>query len=313
MLDQLSAFIARHRRPLEEALAEYLPVTSLRAASRLNKALDYALFPGGKRLRPMLTLLGAQAAGGAPLESLRAACAIEYVHTSSIILDDLPAMDDADLRRGRAALHLAFGEDLATLAALALLNQAYALLARAASAGGAPDAAGRLVAEAASCIGANGMIGGQVSDLECDGSRDDLNALETRSLKTAALMRLTLSAGALACGASEEDSKALACFGESLGTAYQIQDDLLDRLGDVSLTGKTPGQDARHLRSTFVAELGIEGAHDFSVSLVERGKAAILDRFGETREALLLNSSADFIMGEAGRWRLVPERAGAAK
>lgn len=261
----------------------------------------------------MLTLLGAQVAGGEPLDSLRAACAIEYVHTSSIILDDLPAMDDADLRRGRAALHLVFGEDIATLAALALLNQAYALLARAASASGAPGAAGRLVAEAASCIGANGMIGGQVSDLDSGGSRDDVSALEARSLKTTALMRLTLSAGALACGASEEDSEALACFGESLGSAYQIQDDLLDQLGDISLTGKTPGQDARHLRSTFIAELGVEGAHDFSISLAERGKAAILERFGESREALLLNSSADLIMREAGRWRLAPERTGAAK
>jgi geranylgeranyl pyrophosphate synthase len=246
------------------------------------------------------------------------------LHTSSIILDDLPAMDDADLRRGRAALHLVFGEDLATLAALALLNQAYALLARAASVG-PPGAPARLVSEAALCIGANGMIGGQVSDLqsgrgssfesdfEPEGPRDGMSALQARSLKTTALMRLTLSAGAIACGACEQDAEALAFFGESLGTAYQIQDDLLDELGDVSLTGKTSGQDARHLRSTFVAELGIEGAHDFSLSLIERGKAAILERFGQTREAELLNASADLIMREAGRWRLVAEGASASR
>jgi len=157
------------------------------------------------------------------------------------------------------------------------------------------------------------MIGGQVADLESNASCDDMNALESRSLKTTALMRLTLSAGALACGADEADAEALACFGECLGSAYQIQDDLMDRMGDIALTGKTPGQDARHLRSTFVGGLGIEGAHDLALGLVERGKSSVLDRFGETREALMLNASADFIMREAGQWRLVPEGTGASR
>src|SRR5262245_27721635 len=153
MSDRLTNFITHHHPMIEAALEQSLPLSAQLGAERLNEALLAAVFPGGKRWRPVLSLLGTMAAGGDQQSAIPIACAIEFLHTSSLILDDLPAMDDAKLRRGRAALHLLYGEGLALLAALALLNQAYALLARAGTE--------RLIAESARCIGTDGMIGGQ--------------------------------------------------------------------------------------------------------------------------------------------------------
>jgi geranylgeranyl diphosphate synthase type II len=288
-------FIAHHRPIIDDALAERLPLSSQFGAERLNEALEYAVFPGGKRLRPVLTLLGARVVGGSIEQALSAACAVEFLHTSSLILDDLPAMDDARLRRNRAALHLVYGEAVATLAALALLNRAYALFARPTATAG--SAVARLVVEATRAVGEEGMIGGQAADLGpgVEGGRQ--GALASRSLKTTALMRLTMSAGAIACEACEADISALAEFGEHLGAAYQVRDDLLDELGDSSLTGKTIKQDARHLRRSFVAELGVEGANHMAMGLIEQGKSAITGRFGDRLEARLLVEAADIIAG----------------
>jgi geranylgeranyl diphosphate synthase type II len=297
--EELFNFIDSHRRIIDDALAERLPLSLLRGAERLNRAVEYAVFPGGKRLRPVLTLLGAGVTGGGVEQSIAAACAVEFLHTSSLILDDLPAMDDADLRRSRAALHLVYGEDLATLAALALLNGAYSLFAGAA--GGAGTGGARLVYEATRAVGVNGMIGGQAADLEQRGEGNSVETLASRSQKTVALMRLTMIAGAMACDASEMDLTALAEFGECLGAAYQIRDDLLDELGDSLEAGKTLKQDARHLRRSFVRELGVEGANKMASSLVEQAKSAITVHFGDRREALLLVEAADLIAGGVER------------
>src|SRR6266508_2117167 len=221
MFDRLTNFIAGATPMIEAALEQSLPLSARHGAERLNEALRAAVFPGGKRWRPILTLLGTMTAGGSAQSALPIACAIEFLHTSSLILDDLPAMDDAQLRRGRAALHLIYGEGLAMLASLALLNQAYALLAR--------TGTGRLTAEAARCIGTDGMIGGQAADLDIRASRGNSHALASRQLKTTALARLTIIAGAIASGADERDVAALARYGECLGAAYQICDDLQER------------------------------------------------------------------------------------
>ncbi|HEY8460736.1 MAG TPA: polyprenyl synthetase family protein, partial [Blastocatellia bacterium] len=175
------------------------------------------------------------------------------------------------------------------LAALALLNQAYALLARA--------GACRLIAEAARCIGADGMIGGQAADLEIRASRGDSSALASRQLKTSALARLTLIAGAVAAGADEMDIAALASYGECLGAAYQICDDLLDESGESATIGKNVGQDARHLRSTFTAQFGAEEAQRLALSLLTEGKQALRERFGERRTVDLLIEAADMVIG----------------
>src|SRR5215470_5046204 len=289
MFDRLTNFIAGATPMIEAALEQSLPLGARHGAERLNEALRAAVFPGGKRWRPILTLLVTMTAGGSPQSALPIACAIEFLHTSSLILDDLPAMDDAQLRRGRAALHLIYGEDLALLTALALLNQAYALLA---SAG--PSS---LIAEAARCIGTDGMIGGQAADLDIRASRGNSHALASRQLKTTALARLTISAGAIASGADERDVAALARYGECLGAAYQICDDLLDESAESETIGKNVGQDARHLRSTFTAQFGAEEAQHLALSLLSEGKQAIHERFGECPTASLLIEAADLVIG----------------
>jgi geranylgeranyl diphosphate synthase type II len=181
------------------------------------------------------------------------------------------------------------------LAALALLNQAYALMAR--------TGAGRLIAEAARCIGPDGMIGGQAADLDIRASRGDSQALASRQLKTTALARLTIIAGAVADGADERDVAALGRYGECLGAAYQICDDLLDELGESATIGKNVGQDARHLRSTFTAQLGAEGAQRLALSLLAEGKQALRERFGECPTASLLIKAADLLISRAGPLR----------
>jgi geranylgeranyl diphosphate synthase type II len=303
MSEGLLNFIKSHRQSVEEALAESLPLSFHMNVGRLNEALHYAVFPGGKRMRPMLTIIGARAVGASARRALPAACAIEFLHTSSLILDDLPGMDDAALRRGRAALHIVFSEGMAMLAALALLNQSYALLARAASDGGAYDAMERVIAEATRCIGADGMIGGQATDIDTRAASSSRDALTTRNLKTTALMRLTMTAGAIAASASQAEVAALAQFGECLGIAYQIYDDLLDEIGSSAETGKTAGQDARHLRPSFIAEMGVEGANRMAASLVEQAKAVVVERFGDSEETRLLRDAADFIARGTGQYR----------
>lgn len=280
---------------IEAALERSLPLSAQHGAERLNEALRAAVFPGGKRWRPVLTLLGTMTAGGSAQTALPIACAIEFLHTSSLILDDLPAMDDAHLRRGRAALHLMYGEGLAMLAALALLNQAYALLAQ--------DGTGRLIVEAARCVGPDGMIGGQAADLNIRASRGNSHALASRQLKTTALARLTIIAGAIAAGADERDVSALARYGECLGAAYQICDDLLDELGESATTGKNVGQDARHLRSNFTAQFGAEEARRLAHDLLAESKQALRERFGECQTASLLIEAADLVIGGTGPLR----------
>jgi len=295
MFDRLTNFIAGATPMIEAALEQSLPLSARHGVERLNEALRAAVFPGGKRWRPILTLLGTMAGGGSAQSALPIACAIEFLHTSSLILDDLPAMDDAQLRRGRAALHLIYGEDLALLTALALLNQAYALLA---SAG--PSS---LIVEAARCIGTDGMIGGQAADLDIRASRGNSHALASRQLKTTALARLTISAGAIASGADEQDVAALARYGECIGAAYQICDDLLDELGESATIGKNVGQDARHLRPTFTAQFGADGARRLALDFLAEGKQALRERFGERRTASLLIEAADLVISGAGPLR----------
>ncbi|MEO6723803.1 MAG: polyprenyl synthetase family protein [Blastocatellia bacterium] len=309
MPNQLPDFIAHHRPALEAALDRWLPLSLQRGAERLNEALRYAVFSGGKRLRPMLTLIGASLVGCDAEDSLPASCAVEFLHTSSLILDDLPAMDDADLRRGRPTLHLVLGEGVAVLAALALLNQSYALFALTARRRSKPGQVERLIAEAVECIGADGMIGGQVADLELRAASAAPDAFASRNLKTTALMRLTMTAGAMACGAGEADTAALARFGECLGLAYQACDDLIDEIGENALAGKTVGQDARHLRPTFVTELGIEGARRLALKLAGEGKAAIIERFGQCYETQLLAEVLDSVIREVEKFELMADAA----
>ncbi len=310
MTNQLANFIASHRQALEAALKRWLPLSDRTGTESLNEAVRYAVFPGGKRLRPMLTLIGTELVAGDAQQALSAACALEFLHTSSLIFDDLPAMDDANLRRGRPTVHLVYGESMALLAALALFNQAYALLAHAACQSDAPALVEKLMAEATYCLGADGMIGGQAVDLELRSGSVGSKALASRNLKTTALMRLTMTAGAIACGAAEADVTVLAQFGECLGLAYQVCDDLMDELGDSKLTGKPVWQDARHRRPTFVAELGLAGAHHLAITLAEEGKSVLRERFGNRHEVRLLTDTMEQVLSGVAKLELVTEMVG---
>jgi geranylgeranyl pyrophosphate synthase len=304
---KLDSFIADNRACIEAALRARLPLSSLPAARRLNEALNYALFPGGKRLRPALSLLASSLAGVPRAQGLTLACAVEFLHSSSLIMDDLPGMDDAALRRNRRTLHLVFGEGMAMLAALALLNQSYALFAEAARSCGRTGSVESLVAEAAKAVGGEGMIGGQAIDLESKAGSVDAGALAGRDLKTVALMRLMMTAGALACGAPAEDVRALRKFGDCFGRAYQVCDDLLDECGEAS-TGKPVCQDARHLRPTSVAFYGVEGARRFAEELIGRGVAGLDERFGSRSEARLLAEAAQLLLSRVDAGLTVAER-----
>ncbi|QQS47609.1 MAG: polyprenyl synthetase family protein [Acidobacteriota bacterium] len=301
MSKRLCAFIGQYRETVETALEDHLPLSDQLHASEFNRAVRYAIFPGGKRWRPMLALMGAEIAGANPTKAVRAACAVEYLHTSSIIFDDLPSMDDAGTRRGRDSLHVVFGESVALLAALALFNHSYSLLVHEARENGYCEAGLDLISAAVDCIGANGMIGGQAVDLALKGRGLCPDALVSRNLKTTALMRLTVMAGAAVCGADREDLEALARFGESLGMAYQICDDLLDELGLSDELGKPAGQDNRHGRSTYVAEFGIEGARRQASGFIDQGRRSLVDRFGEQPATALLIDAAGIILDGSGR------------
>ena len=293
--EQFSTFVAANRLRIEAALEDTLPLSTAAGTERFNEALRTAVFPGGKRLRPHLTLIGAGLGGATDAQALGLACAVEFLHTSSLILDDLPCMDDAALRRNSPALHIAFGEGVAILVAVSLLNQAYALLGGAARDSAQAERLPRLIGEAARCIGSSGMIAGQAAELALSGSSVTAeSALASRDLKTTALMRLMMVAGGILTGAPEREVTALATFGECLGRAYQIYDDLADALGDLKSTGKSVGQDERHLRPTAVNGLSPDEARKLAADVLESGKSA-LDQFEGRPGARLLHSAADHI------------------
>jgi geranylgeranyl diphosphate synthase type II len=260
-------------RTIDRELMRLLPRSRQRCGI-LTDALHYAVFPGGKRLRPILTVLGAQVFGKSEGKVLGAACAVEFIHTSSLVIDDLPCMDDADLRRGNPALHLVYGQDIALLTGIALLNQAYAIFGR------VPE----LIREATDCIGLEGMIGGQAIDLTPDSAEI---LLVERNRKTSALIRLAATAGALACGVSRDEVAPLAEFGQRLGQAYQIYDDMRDS-GDASqASGKTPGQDLRHKRPNHAVRSESESWGELA-SGVNEARRTLTEAYGEGRVAGLL-------------------------
>ena len=288
MSPELRRLLGAWHPVLESRLAGHLPLSPMAGASALNDAVRYAVFPGGRRWRPSLTLLGAFAARVPPETAFPAACGIEYLHTASLVLDDLPSMDDGQERRGRPTLHRVFGEGIATLAALALLNRGYELFLPAPR--GPRGDASRLMREAMRAIGSEGMVGGQAADL-CGGAAD----LAQRQPKTTSLVRLATMAGAVAGGAPEGDIAALARFGECLGHAYQIHDDLVDGRTAPAASRKTINQDARHGRPTWTAR-GQADATDAAAAALEAAAAAVAGRFGNGAGGTLLVEAAAVIL-----------------
>jgi geranylgeranyl diphosphate synthase type II len=257
--DGLSLYLERRRKLVEQALARAVPAASVRPAT-IHKAMRYSLLAGGKRLRPILTLAAAEACGAKDLQNiLPAACAVELIHTYSLIHDDLPCMDDDDLRRGRPTSHKVFGEGVAVLAGDALLTRAFGLLAQVTPAKRYPLSL--LLAETGDAAGSLQLIAGQVADLEAEGKK--LTIREVRFIherKTAAMIVLPLRLGAMIAGASPGQLKALTEFGQALGLAFQIQDDILDVTATSEQLGKSAGKDLKSLKATYPAVIGLEAA-----------------------------------------------------
>lgn len=290
----MTAFESRIRETaalVETALDGFLPRRS-GPLGRVVDAMRHGALDGGKRLRPFLVIAAADMFDAPRPRSIRAGCAVEMIHCYSLVHDDLPAMDDSDLRRGRPSAHKAYDEATAILAGDALLTQAFEILADPAT---HPDAnvRCRLALELARASGKEGMVGGQMIDIYAEQKSFDLASIEElQRLKTGAIIRFSAMGGGIVGGASDAEIEALRLYAEDLGLAFQIVDDLLDAFGDAEALGKPIGQDADMDKATFVKLLGAEGARDKAKALVERAKSR-LSRFGARAEPL--KGAADFV------------------
>jgi len=239
----------------------------------LADAIRYALLAPGKRLRPRLVLMAAEACGGNADTTLPAACAVEMIHTYSLVHDDLPAMDDDDLRRGRPTCHKVFGEAVAILVGDALLARAFEILATDVK---PADRAARCCAVLAHAAGATALVGGQTADLAAEKLECDLRELEAiHARKTGALITASVQLGGIVVGASPQQLAALEIYGQRLGLAFQITDDLLDVAGSPATVGKRLAKDANHGKATYPQLLGIENSRRRAAELVEQACDAV--------------------------------------
>jgi len=267
-------YLEESRKKVDQALDALMPREDSHPA-RLISAMRYSLFAGGKRIRPILVQAAAGAAGGKDDDALHPACAVELVHTYSLIHDDLPAMDDDDFRRGHPTCHRAYDEGTAILAGDALLTMAFDLLS--ADGAGIKDRLRlRMVQELSRAAGWRGMVGGQQVDMDSEGSEPDLPLLEyIHTHKTGALIRCSVILGGLSADADDTTLKALSSFGEKVGLAFQVVDDILDVTATTEEMGKDQGSDAERGKITYPGLFGLEGARERAFKLVEDAKAAV--------------------------------------
>lgn len=283
----LKKYLKERCQLVDEALDRFLPVEN-ELPSSLHKSMRYSVFAGGKRVRPILMLAACEAVGGNLDHAMPAACAMEMIHTYSLIHDDLPAMDDDDFRRGNPTNHKVFGEAIAILAGDALLTEAFNLLSTPEYGDLVP--AGRLlpvIREIAWCAGSHGMVGGQVVDMESEGKTDiDLATVQyIHTHKTGALIKASVKAGALLGGADEASLAAMTSYGEAIGLAFQIADDILDIEGTTEEIGKDAGSDEARGKATYPAVVGIAEAKTRAGELVEMALNA-LSSFDEKADPL---------------------------
>lgn len=275
----LETYLAQGRARVERALDGFLP-DEQDSPARLHEAMRYAVFGGGKRLRPVLALAAFEVTGGSGDAVLAPACATELIHAYSLIHDDLPAMDDDDVRRGRPSCHRAFDEATAILAGDALLTLAFGIVAREERLSAAARVA--IAAELAWANGSSGMVGGQMADMGGEGREPSLEAVEfIHTNKTARPIRAALVAGALAAGAGGPELARLAEFGEKIGLAFQVADDLLDVTGSADEMGKAVGKDGTRGKMTYPSVAGMEGASRRARELVDEALSAIASFGGD--------------------------------
>jgi len=282
----LADYIAAQQKTVDAVLDRWVP-PERQNPSTIHRAMRYSLFAGGKRIRPLLAIAAAHAVADDPAGVESAACVLELIHTYSLIHDDLPALDNDDLRRGRPTCHKIFGDAIAILAGDALLTLAFEVLSRLEEIDA--ERRIRLVRELATAAGTvGGMIGGQVNDLEGEGKAPTAKLLDSiHRAKTGALLRTSVRMGAIYAAAEPEQLAALACFGEHIGLAFQIVDDVLDVEQPSEALGKTAGKDARQKKITFPAVHGIERSREMAEQ--ERLEAHLAlrgfdDRAGRLRE-----------------------------
>jgi geranylgeranyl diphosphate synthase type II len=252
----LPAFLEENRAEVDRALDRLLPPETTLPHS-IHRAMRYSVMAGGKRIRPSLCIETARLFQADPSAAIHVACALEFIHTYSLIHDDLPALDNDELRRGKPTCHKQFGEALAILAGDGLLTLAFEILAKAPI---ASDRRVRLIAEIAGAAGTvNGMVGGQVADVEAEGKTVDAATIEyIHRAKTAALIRASAVSGALTGNAGEDDLARIGRFGERIGWAFQVVDDILDVEQSSAELGKTAGKDAQQKKATYPAMYGLE-------------------------------------------------------
>ena len=287
----LKSYLAAKAKEVDQAIDGFLPKAKTRP-STIHEAMRYSVFAGGKRLRPIFCLAAAEACGGAPEKALPPACAVELMHTYSLVHDDLPAMDDDDLRRGRPTCHKVYGDGIAVLCGDALLTEAFLILAQ-------TEPTKRYttrdhISELALTGGSRHLIGGQVMDLEGEGK-----ALSKRELvliheaKTAALLTASLRLGAMTANATPAKLEALTTFGHALGLAFQVIDDILDVTQSTEVLGKTAGKDQAVEKSTYPSILGLEKSREEAARLTNKAMTALApfakkaDRLREMADNLL--------------------------
>ncbi len=283
----LKSYLKERCTIVDEALERHLPRESELPVS-VHRSMRYSIFAGGKRIRPVLMLAACEAVGGTPDLALPAACAMEMIHTYSLVHDDLPAMDDDDFRRGRPTNHKVFGEAIAILAGDALLTEAFILMSSpeyAAKVG--PSRLLPVINEIGFCAGSRGMVGGQVVDMESEGQKDiDLATVQyIHTHKTGALMKASVKAGAILGGAEGEALAAMTRYGEAIGLAFQIADDILDIEGTTEQIGKDAGSDQARGKATYPAVMGLADSKRRAHELVEIALES-LTQFGEKAEPL---------------------------
>lgn len=284
-------FFESDRAGIEEALDRLLPKEEAHPPS-IHKAMRYSVFAGGKRIRPILCLEAAAMFSENPVAAVSTGCALEFIHTYSLIHDDLPALDNDDFRRGKPTCHKVFGEAIAILAGDALLTLAFQTLAFVPV---EPQRRLNILATIAQAAGTDrGMIGGQVADLEAEKKTPDVGTLEyIHRSKTAALIRASIVAGGMAGGATNEDVERLKCFGENIGWAFQVVDDILDVEESSAVLGKTAGKDQAQEKATYPALYGILQSRDIAADLAAKALSE-LDYYGE--RASRLRELAQFLV-----------------
>jgi geranylgeranyl diphosphate synthase type II len=287
MMD-IHRYLQEKKEIVDSALERYLPEKE-EVTSSLRKAIQYSLFAGGKRIRPILSIASYEAVGGKGESILPFACALEMIHTYSLIHDDLPAIDNDDYRRGKPTCHKVFGEAIAILAGDGLLTEAFRLMTNQPARDRRPRNGGvvlELVNEVARAAGVLGMVGGQVVDVESEGKAVDLPTVQyIHARKTGAMIAASVWVGARLGGAEGEILHALTCYGESLGLAFQIVDDILNVEGKAALLGKNTGSDLSRGKATYPSVLGMEESKKKGRELVEISVEA-LKQFGPEADPL---------------------------